>query len=641
MEGEGLTRASDAVAEGPSTPTPPAASSGRYLAAVLLGAGGVAVRTWRQGGADLGPLVSVGLSLLVVLALQPPGRLRNPIIRVPLLLLVAASPVAAYQGGRLLPVGAVLLTSVLATGAVLRWRPLPGWPERPTPVAPLAVGPIIVADISWVRTASVPVLIGCALATVALLELSARAPRLVHAIDDRLARASLAVAHGLSWLLASLAWLLIVLPLWALGRLTRYSPLDLGWATRDSAWLTLGSQRDGSHRNADARHLGAPEIAPTRKVKWQSRLRAIPIVAVVLLLLAPTIDDRVLNRDTGSSQQAAIIDLRSGANASGPLIGADPEDGPVTWNGTVIDEATFGKAPWSRRLFAELNSYGTTKDRILGTRLVDHRGRYFNIEDGLRVSYEAEDPKLTVWFFGGSTMIGIGQRDGYTIPSAVGRIAEEDGIPLEVRNFGVSGDVSWQEVLRFAEALEGREAPDVVVFYDGWNDVSLGYVTAVNPKAQLDIPRRLPITEAEQKEDGVVAGQTIGPQDSRRAATLAAHAYDRSMGTAQALADANGVQLLSFWQPILHTKAPSPVEDVLNDRLGLKRQGHEDEAAVYRSSRDQTATDPIDLTQVMDQATAPVYFDQGHTNELGARLVAEAMYEHLRPVLRQELDATD
>jgi hypothetical protein len=41
----------------------------------------------------------------------------------------------------------------------------------------------------------------------------------------------------------------------------------------------------------------------------------------------------------------------------------------------------------------------------------------------------------------------------------------------------------------------------------------------------------------------------------------------------------------------------------------------------------------VDLSAVLDAAGAPVMYDFVHTNEDGARMVARALYERLRPTL--------
>ena len=54
----------------------------------------------------------------------------------------------------------------------------------------------------------------------------------------------------------------------------------------------------------------------------------------------------------------------------------------------------------------------------------------FNLADRARKTYTSEgvgDDATSVYLFGGSTMWGYGQRDLYTIPSQVARLAEDDG----------------------------------------------------------------------------------------------------------------------------------------------------------------------------------------------------------------------
>ena len=92
----------------------------------------------------------------------------------------------------------------------------------------------------------------------------------------------------------------------------------------------------------------------------------------------------------------------------------------------------------------------------------------------MRTSYQSQAPgkKLSVWFFGGSALFGDGQRDDHTIPSEFARLAEADGIPVEVRNYGRPGVAMWQELQLFEQTVAAGQKPDLVVFYDGFNDLA-------------------------------------------------------------------------------------------------------------------------------------------------------------------------
>ena len=69
-------------------------------------------------------------------------------------------------------------------------------------------------------------------------------------------------------------------------------------------------------------------------------------------------------------------------------------------------------------------------------------------------------------------MFGFGQRDEHTIPSEIARLAEADGIRIRSVNFGVESYNGYQETMAFADALAKDDPPDLVVFYDGVNEMS-------------------------------------------------------------------------------------------------------------------------------------------------------------------------
>ena len=80
-----------------------------------------------------------------------------------------------------------------------------------------------------------------------------------------------------------------------------------------------------------------------------------------------------------------------------------------------------------------------------------------------------------IFCFGGSTMFGSFLRDSATIASVIARRLAghvAPGAAIDVTNYGESGYVFTQEMLELELQLRANNVPDIVVFYDGINDVA-------------------------------------------------------------------------------------------------------------------------------------------------------------------------
>jgi hypothetical protein len=75
--------------------------------------------------------------------------------------------------------------------------------------------------------------------------------------------------------------------------------------------------------------------------------------------------------------------------------------------------------------------------------------------------------KPLVYFFGGSTIWGTGADDANTIPS---QFAQLSGLRAE--NFGEAAYTAHQSLVLLIQVLQDGHRPDIVVFYDGVNEVS-------------------------------------------------------------------------------------------------------------------------------------------------------------------------
>jgi hypothetical protein len=334
----------------------------------------------------------------------------------------------------------------------------------------------------------------------------------------------------------------------------------------------------------------------------------------------------------------------------------------TSWWPTVLAD-TFGIAA------------GTRTDPFLGWTFSNYEGSPFtHLVDGVRSSYEppvAPGKKpVEVLFLGGSTVAGSYQRDDFTIPSDVARLAAQHGVPIHVTNGGAQGYSVWQELDLLERLLATGYRPNVVVFYDGVNEL---YVQAANGtttepsniKARTyanAIQRYLTVGSNQSLFDSAVhdyastsalvrafrtiTGNASSPAPAevdnilwdpdRSTATAstrgvdAADLHNQAMAIASALAARYQFHLLSFWQPFLYSKSPIKAEANV---AGLWGETPSEWRAMDEAARAHLASSEIDLSSALNGSKIPVMIDFMHTNEFGAQEVADAIYPHLAPDL--------
>ncbi len=110
---------------------------------------------------------------------------------------------------------------------------------------------------------------------------------------------------------------------------------------------------------------------------------------------------------------------------------------------------------------------------------VKFNGKYINQdENGIRNTWVPESHDATtisnVYMFGGSTLWGYYARDDHTIPSYLSKHLHSKDIRAKITNHGVLRDSSSTELIRLFQLLKAGHKIDLVVFYDGFNDLAAG-----------------------------------------------------------------------------------------------------------------------------------------------------------------------
>lgn len=444
---------------------------------------------------------------------------------------------------------------------------------------------------------------------VAGLGLVAIAARLV--LGDRFRRGVAAVGRaverGLEAIVGTLMWGVLVLPGWiASGRSGRRG--GTGW-------------RPPAASGTAERPFSDSSIALPVGVR---ALRGIGVLSVLVVadLLVGSLVLRVRDEGPGELSPEVVDVVAPDPRALAP---------------GLVD------SPWARTHLREIRDLPQGYWPYTLTRPFDVRGQTVNVDGWARRSHQSaapDDDVPTIAFFGGSTTFGEGQRDAHTIPSEVARLAAADGLPVRVVNLGQRGWGAWQEALLFEQlTVSGRDRPDVAVFYDGATDVAIQAQPATRGSpSHLDVaPVRARVSGEGQPQtpgDRSVPGEVrdwvaahsltasvlrgmadlaqgepagaAGPSDAAPAPEVdAAHAvYRRARNVILATARARAIVPLFLWQPI---RSPEAVPG-------------------YAASIDAPT---VDLSHALD-GHPEVFIDETHTDERGARLVAEQVWRALR-----------
>lgn len=139
-----------------------------------------------------------------------------------------------------------------------------------------------------------------------------------------------------------------------------------------------------------------------------------------------------------------------------------------------LDNEVYANKSWAPACFKE--DVNVEYYPYIGYRRIPNsHGECINLnEEALRYTWNppssAINKSIKIFCFGGSTMWGTGARDNFTIPSFLSKKLYDRGYSVEITNFGETGYVSTQELIRLELELRKGNIPDLVIFYDGIND---------------------------------------------------------------------------------------------------------------------------------------------------------------------------
>ena len=293
----------------------------------------------------------------------------------------------------------------------------------------------------------------------------------------------------------------------------------------------------------------------------------------------------------------------------------------------------------ARAVYREFDQLQTRYEPTVAWSRMPFAGEHITVNDaGDRVHRPTtESPTRYVRFFGGSTMWGSGVDDENTIPACFNALHPD----WAVFNHGESGFVSRQALARLINLVTQGEPMDLVIFYDGCNDLYTlcrADVSLTGNREQAKIARKLEkhsatadalfgatleVARAIGHELELDEPETLCQKDPEHARRVA-QTLVNNWRIAHRVAELGGARMHAFLQPIATLGTPN-VEYLPDPRQGRRAECY---LAVYPLVQEIIRREPggwmHDLTDAFD-VDEYVYIDACHANGRGNRIVAARM----------------
>jgi lysophospholipase L1-like esterase len=350
---------------------------------------------------------------------------------------------------------------------------------------------------------------------------------------------------------------------------------------------------------------------------------------------------------------AVFLGLLLGLN----LIVSIAIDAGSLWNRLVlpnddrVDLPNYTDKAKARQILGEFHQLETRYEPFVEWRREEFHGETTTIDAAGNRTQPATtpDPAGTVRFFGGSAMWGSGVADDETIPAAFNDLHPD----LRVVNHGESGFTSRQSVSQLVNLVNSGEPMDLVVFYDGNNDVGsfcqeevgINSHTRAKKLQRLVRPFFQTVNDLTGSLQELLSGKAVnkwlrgpGPHPTRchtdpAYARRVAEVMVNDWKIARAIAREGGADFVAILQPV--ASLGSPRRDHLNpDEYSAEKEQNVVYPIVRQILAEQGIDWAYDFTDVFD-GDEYVYLDECHVSENGSRKVAERLESVVGPRLNQ------
>lgn len=288
----------------------------------------------------------------------------------------------------------------------------------------------------------------------------------------------------------------------------------------------------------------------------------------------------------------------------------------------------------------------------------DTKGSYINIVDGIRATTNSPTKaKNRVWVFGGSTIICMEVPDRYTIPSQIQKILNERNLTsYQVINLGATSLTTKHQLWRLIHSSNDIKKGDIVVFYDGVNDIiqSLYYK---NPTGTMINVNRKRIEDSRFTQKSIFylyeklsnhsafARRFLYPFDPEARHVYLTNelvaqmkmAYIKNILEASGYAKKKGAIFFHFLQPSLYSvNSLTTWERSLISNGWLYPLELKDVYAVgYPALKDASnelqnrGVLSFDISNSLNERSQEIFLDYAHLNPKGNEMIAQAIASHI------------
>ena len=307
----------------------------------------------------------------------------------------------------------------------------------------------------------------------------------------------------------------------------------------------------------------------------------------------------------------------------------------------------YAGVDWARTHFEEFSSLSSRYISYIGWRREPFQGKTITVAGryGQRATVGPVYPsRPSVYFFGGSTMWGTGVDDANTIPSLVAQLGG-----FRSMNFAETAYTAHQSLVLLIQLLQEGHRPDVVVFYDGVNDVAHKCRSELTPTSHAREEAIRSALAAKKPEKVYGLQYMVGPlmalanvvskrlsvwfrsrqthfachSDAARARQIAENLL-QDWHVARVLTELYNGKFIGILQPVAY------YSDTKLDHIRLSGIRKQQFQAVYPLIKQRMAGQPglLDFAGVLDRQEY-IYIDFCHLSPNGNRYIAEKVVEAL------------